>query len=144
MNAEVEEVVKGDGYAVGNIDAMGEGPGFRKVRRQLDVTAFGINVIVMPAGYQSGRHYHDVQEEIYFIHKGTVEFSFGDGSAHVLGPGGVARVNAATVRSIRNAGEGDAIYLAAGGKDGYVGRDAHLADGDDRVSESASAHPPGA
>jgi uncharacterized cupin superfamily protein len=144
MNAEVEEVVKGDGYAVGNIDAMGDGPGFRKVRRQLDVTAFGINVIVMPAGYQSGRHYHDVQEEIYFIHKGTVEFSFGDGSAHVLGPGGVARVDAATVRSMRNAGEGDAIYLAAGGKDGYVGRDAHLADGDDRASESASAHPPGA
>ena len=32
---EVQDVVQGDGYAVANVDALGEGPGFRKVRRQL-------------------------------------------------------------------------------------------------------------
>ncbi|MGH2992941.1 MAG: hypothetical protein ACRDL1_05325, partial [Solirubrobacterales bacterium] len=89
---EVTEPVEGDGYAVGNIDAIGEGYGFRKIRRELGVTAFGVNAIVMPAGYESGSHFHDEQEELYFVHRGLIEFEFGDGSTHVLGEGGVARV----------------------------------------------------
>jgi hypothetical protein len=45
---------------------------------------------------------------------------------HRLGPGGIARVDAATVRRIRNVGDGDLVYLAVGGKDGYVESDGHL------------------
>ena len=101
---------RGDGYAVGTLDALGEGYGFRKIRRELGVTAFGINAIVMPPGYETGRHYHDEQEETYFVHRGTVEFEFGDGSTHVLGPGGIARVDAATVRKIKNVSDEDAVY----------------------------------
>ena len=41
----VFEVVEGEGYAVGNIDSMGDGYGFRKVRRALGVSAFGINAL---------------------------------------------------------------------------------------------------
>lgn len=120
------------GYAVSTLEQMGDGPGFRKVRRELGVTAFGINALVLPAGYASGLHYHDEQEETYFIHEGTVEFRFGDGSTHVLGPGGIARVDAATHRGMRNVGDGDAVVLIAGGKDGYVGRDGQAVDGDPR------------
>jgi quercetin dioxygenase-like cupin family protein len=127
---ETHEVVVGDGYAVANIDALGEQYGFRKIRRALGVTAFGINAIVLPAGVETGRHYHDEQEETYFVHRGRLEFEFGDGSKHVLGPGGVARVDAATVRRMKNVGEGDAIYVIAGGKDGYVGRDGRLPEGE--------------
>jgi quercetin dioxygenase-like cupin family protein len=111
------------GYAVSSLDALGEGYGFRKIRRGVGVTAFGINAIVLPPGYETGMHYHEQQEETYFVHQGRVEFRFGDGSKHVLDPGGVARVDAQTPRGMRNAGEEDAIVLAAGGKDGYVGRD---------------------
>jgi quercetin dioxygenase-like cupin family protein len=132
--SEYPNVTVGEGYAVGDLDALGEGPGFRKVRKGLGVSAFGVNAIVMPAGYQSGRHYHDVQEELYFVHRGTIEMQFGDGTAHRLGEGAFARVDAATVRSIRNVGEGDAIYLCAGGKDGYVGRDGRAPEGEQRVS----------
>jgi len=32
---EAQEVVKGEGYAVGNISALGHGGGFRKIRRAL-------------------------------------------------------------------------------------------------------------
>ena len=39
----MNEVLTGDGYAVGSLDALGEGPGFRKVRRELDVKEFGVN-----------------------------------------------------------------------------------------------------
>ena len=127
----VRDVVEGDGYAVGSLDGLGEGSGFRKVRRGLGVTAFGVNAIVLPAGWETGGHYHDEQEELYFVHRGRIEISFGEGSSHLLGEGGLARVDAATVRSVRNAGEGDAVYLVTGGKDGYVGRDGRQPDGAD-------------
>ncbi len=137
---ETNDVVVGDGYAVSNIDAIGEGYGFRKIRQALGVTAFGINAIVLPAGVETGRHYHDEQEETYFVHRGTLEFEFGDGATHRLGAGGLARVDAATVRKIKNAGDEDAIYVIAGGKDGYVGRDGRLPEGEERVGGG----PPGA
>jgi uncharacterized cupin superfamily protein len=126
----VHQVVEGDGFAVANVDALADGPGFRKIRRALGVTAFGVNAIEIPPGYETGRHYHDEQEELYFVHRGTIEMTFGDEATHVLGPGGVARVDAATVRKVKNVGEGSAVYLVAGGKDGYVGRDGRLPEGE--------------
>jgi mannose-6-phosphate isomerase-like protein (cupin superfamily) len=132
---EVRDPVRGDGYAAAHLDAMGEGYGFRKVRRVLDVTAFGINAIVLPAGIETGFHYHDVQEETYFVHRGRLEFEFGDGRKVVLGPGGFVRVDASTHRKVRNVGDEDAVYVVAGGKDGYVGREAHVPEGDSRVRD---------
>ncbi|MFP5362653.1 MAG: cupin domain-containing protein [Thermoleophilia bacterium] len=123
---EAHEVVSGDGYAVGNVGALGDGGGFRKIRRALDVKALGINAIVMPPEFAGRRHYHDTQEETYFIHRGHAELEFGDGSVHRLGPGGIARIDAATVRRIRNVGDEDLVYVAVGGKDGYVENDGHL------------------
>ena len=123
MAGEVRETIEGDGYAVSTLDALGEGPGFRKIRSALGVTAFGINAIVLPPGFVTRPHAHERQEETYFVHSGTIEMEFGDGSKHVLGPGGLARVDAATVRRLRNVGEEEAVYVCAGGADGYVGRD---------------------
>ena len=125
-----EKVTSGEGYAVGNLADLGEGPGFRKVRRELEVTAFGVNAIVLPAGTETGRHFHDEQEELYFVHEGRVEMEFGDGTTHTLVPGGLARVDAPTVRLIRNPGDTDAVYLVVGGKDGYVGRDGRVPEGE--------------
>lgn len=69
-----------------------------------------------------------------------MRFEFGDGSEHVVGPGGVARVNARTERRVRNVGDDDAIVVAMGGKDGYVGRDGQFADGEtSRVSPPENA-----
>lgn len=82
---DASNVVKGDGYAVANLDDLGEGYGFRKIRRDLDVKAFGMNAIVIPPGYETGRHYHDEQEETYFVHRGTIEMGFGDSATQTLG-----------------------------------------------------------
>jgi mannose-6-phosphate isomerase-like protein (cupin superfamily) len=125
-------VTEGDGYAVGNLDDLGDGPGFRKIRKGLGVTAFGVNAIVLPPGIETGFHYHDTQEELYFVHRGTIEMEFGDGAVLALGEGGLARVDAATVRKIRNVGEIDAVYVCAGGKDGYVGRDGRVREGEEQ------------
>ena len=138
----VEDVVVGEGYAVGSIDTIGEGYGFRKIRRALGVTAFGINARVRPAGLAPARHYHDEQEETYFVHRGTIEMEFGDGTTHELGPGGIARVDAPTIRKIKNVSDEDAVFVIAGGKDGYVGRDGRLPEGEERAGPSHG--PPGA
>ncbi|MDO8186124.1 cupin domain-containing protein [Conexibacter sp. JD483] len=118
-----DQIVSTDGYSVGSLDALGEGWGFRKIRSPLGVTAFGINAIVLPPGYDTNNHYHEHQEETYFVHSGRIAISFGDGTTHELGPGGLARVAPHTVRRLRNVGEGDAVYVCVGGKDGYVARD---------------------
>ena len=137
MADEVRDVIEGDGYAVAHIDAMGDDYGFRKVRRAVGVTEFGVNAVVVPPGYGGGGHFHDEQQELYFVHRGTMEFEFGDGSTHLLGPGAVARVDAATVRRFRNVGDEDAVYVIVGAKGGYVGRDAHLPPGEERVTGSS-------
>jgi mannose-6-phosphate isomerase-like protein (cupin superfamily) len=113
----------GEGYAIGHLDAIGEGYGFRKVRKELNVTAFGVNALVRQPGYETKWHYHDLQEELYFVHRGTIEMEFGDGSTHRLEEGTFARVDASTVRRIRILGPGDTVYVCAGGKDGYIGHD---------------------
>jgi quercetin dioxygenase-like cupin family protein len=138
-------VTAGDGYAVGHLDDLGDGPGFRKVRKGLGVTAFGVNAIVMPPGIETGSHYHDEQEELYFVHRGTIEMEFGDGSKQRLREGCLARVDAATPRKIRNTGDVDAVYLIAGGKDGYVGRDGQVPPGEEqgvRVVHDLSSEQP--
>ena len=85
---------KGEGWAVGNIDDLGDGPGFRKIRRELDVSEMGVNAIVLPPGVKPDFHLHERQEEVYFVHQGAVEIEFGDGSTHRLETGGLARVAA--------------------------------------------------
>src|SRR3954471_1600855 len=142
MASEGGGVVEGEGYAVAHLDDLEGDYGFRKVRRDLGVTAFGVNAIVIPPSYETGRHFHDEQEELYFVHRGRVEIEFGDGTRHELREGGMARVDPATVRRIRNLSDSeDAVYLVAGGKEGYVGRDGRLPEGEE--SPFGPSGPPG-
>jgi quercetin dioxygenase-like cupin family protein len=125
-----DNVERGVGWACASLDDLGEGPGFRKIRGPLGVTAFGVNAIVMPPDYESGKHFHDEQEELYFVHQGQMEIDL-DGTKHQLGPGGFAWVDPHVVRSLKNlSSDEDAIYICVGGKDGYVGRDGRLPEGE--------------
>ena len=134
----MDDVTTGDGWAVSSLDQLGDGPGFRKIRTPLGVTAFGMNAIVLPPGIETNRHYHDRQQEVYFLHAGRVEMEFGDGTTQTLEAGGIARVDPATVRRIRNVGDTDAIYVVVGGADGYVGRDGRLPEGEtERVRQTS-------
>ena len=135
--------VEGDGYAVANLDEIGEGYGFRKIRRELGVQELGMNAIVMPPGIETGFHYHEQQEEVYFVHRGAIEIEFGDGSTHRLEEGGVARVDAPTVRKIKNSADADAVYVIVGAKGGYVGRDGKAPEGETGRVKSSGPQPEG-
>src|SRR3954452_4670239 len=115
------------GYAFGSIDELGEGFGFRKVRRALGVSAFGVNAVVYPPGYEGFHHYHDTQDELYFVHSGTARVEVGD-KVRELGPGGLLHVESTTPRRVSNAGDEPLVMLVVGGKDGYVDRDGHMLD----------------
>jgi len=114
-------------YAFSSLNELGGGAGFRKIRAALGVTAFGINGIVMPPGHEGFLHFHDTQDELYFVHRGRVEVEV-EGETRVLGEGGLFHVESTTPRKVSNPFDEEAVLLAIGGKDGYVERDGHMVD----------------
>jgi mannose-6-phosphate isomerase-like protein (cupin superfamily) len=112
-------------HAFSSLDELGSGPGFRKIRATLGVTAFGINGIVMPPGHDGFLHFHDTQDELYFVHRGRVEVEV-EGETRVVGAGGLFHVSSTTPRKVSNPFDEEAVLLAIGGKDGYVERDGHM------------------
>ena len=113
-------------YTFSSIGELGDGYGFRKVRRALKVSAFGVNAIVYPPAYEGFEHYHDTQDELYFVHAGNARVEVG-GEERLLGPGGFLHVESTTPRKVSNASETeDLVVLVVGGKDGYVERDGHM------------------
>jgi mannose-6-phosphate isomerase-like protein (cupin superfamily) len=116
------------GYAISSLDELGDGPGFRKVRRALGVTAFGVNGVVYAPGFEGFLHYHDEQDELYFVHSGRARVEVG-GETREVGEGALIHVEAATPRKFTNLSDTEElVMLVIGGKDGYVERDGHLVD----------------
>ena len=115
------------GHAFGSLDELGEGYGFRKVRAPPGVSAFGVNALVMPPGAEGINHYHDTQDELYFVHQGRARFEV-DGEIRELGPGGLCHVESSAPRRFSNVGDEDLVVLVVGGKGGYVERDGQLVD----------------
>ena len=101
------------GYQVSSLDALGEGYGFRKIRGALGVTAFGVNAIVYPPHYDGPNHYHDLQDELYFVHRGTATFGI-DGEERTVEVGGLVHVESTTPRSVSNRTDEELVVLIVG------------------------------
>jgi mannose-6-phosphate isomerase-like protein (cupin superfamily) len=128
------------GHAFSSIDELGEGPGFRKIRSALGITAFGVNAIVLPAGHDGFLHYHDEQDELYFVHRGRVTVEV-EGETRELGEGGLFHAESTTPRKVSNPFGEPAVVLAVGGKGGYVQRDGHMVDEADVERRAAFGKP---
>jgi mannose-6-phosphate isomerase-like protein (cupin superfamily) len=100
------------------------------VRQALGVNAFGVNAVVYPPGHDGFEHYHDTQDELYFVHRGRVRVEV-EGETRDVGEGGMFHVESTTPRKISNPFDEEAVILCVGGKDGYVERDGHLVDPND-------------
>jgi mannose-6-phosphate isomerase-like protein (cupin superfamily) len=115
-------------YTVKRFDEMEPilGGVFRRARASLGASAFGMQVLQMPAGadfYPNHDHAHDGQEEVYVVLGGSAEFDIDGERVHVE-PETAVRVAAATKRQIHPGPDGVRI-LAVGGVPGgsYVAPD---------------------
>jgi uncharacterized cupin superfamily protein len=95
---------------------------FQRLRAELGVTTFGLNLIVLQAGQRGRIHRHLRQEEVYAVLDGTLTL-FVEGEEHTLEQGEVARVAPLVRRQLVNRGPGRLALLALGGAEPHVGRD---------------------
>ncbi len=94
------------------------------------MTAFGVNALVLPPQYPGFPHYHETQDELYFVHRGRVRVEVGD-ETRELGEGGLFHAESTTPRTVSNPFDEEAIVYIVGGKGGYVERDGHLLNAED-------------
>jgi uncharacterized cupin superfamily protein len=110
-----------DGITLGSIDHAG-GERFQRLRAELGVESFGMNLIRL-APRQRGRiHAHERQEEVYVVLSGTLTLATADGE-HELGPGACARVAPSVRRQLANRGRERCVLIALGGAEPHEGRD---------------------
>src|SRR6185437_14230754 len=98
------------------------GERFLPLRRQLGVSAFGINQIVLQPGQRGRIHRHKAQEEVYLVLEGTLTLLL-EGERSELGPGELIRVAPSVRRQLVNRGPGRLVLVALGGANEHVGRD---------------------
>src|SRR3954451_7355529 len=95
---------------------------FVPLRRQLGVTTFGLNQLVLQPGQRSRIHRHETQEEVYLVLDGTLTLLV-EGEEQTLEQGDVIRVAPVLRRQLVNRGPGRLVLLALGGAGEHVGRD---------------------
>jgi uncharacterized cupin superfamily protein len=95
---------------------------FQRLRAELGITSFGLNLIVLRAGQRGRIHRHHRQEEVYVVLDGTLTL-FVEGEEHTLERGAVARVGPQVRRQLVNRGAGSLVLLAIGGAEPHEGRD---------------------
>ena len=105
--------------------ALSPDPGERFVplRRQLGVTSFGLNQLVLEPGQRGRIHRHGRQEEVYLVLEGTLDLVVEGETTEVLA-GELVRVGPEVRRQLVNRGPGRLVLLAIGGHGEHVGRDA--------------------
>jgi mannose-6-phosphate isomerase-like protein (cupin superfamily) len=95
---------------------------FLSLKRELGVTSFGINQILLRPGQRGRIHSHHKQEEVYLVLAGTLTL-WVEGASRELGQGELARVGPNVKRQIANPHTEDCLLLALGGHNEHVGRD---------------------
>jgi uncharacterized cupin superfamily protein len=109
------------GFAFASLDPDAEGR-FRSLRRELGITTFGLNQMMLRPGQRGRIHRHEHQEEVYLVLSGRLTLWI-EGEPHELGEGDLARVAPDLRRQLANRTTEDVLVLALGGANEHVGRD---------------------
>ena len=110
-----------DGTARARLD-RDYGDRFLPLRRQLGVTSFGMNQIVLQPGQRGRIHRHELQEEVYLVLEGRLTLVI-EAEPAELAEGELMRVAPALRRQLVNYGPGRVVLLALGGGTEHRGRD---------------------
>jgi quercetin dioxygenase-like cupin family protein len=98
------------------------GERFQRLRHDLGVSSFGMNLIVLQPGQRGRIHTHDVQEEVFLVLEGALSLGL-EGDERVLDVGELVRVGPGVRRQLVNRGAQRLVVLALGGSGDHAGRD---------------------
>lgn len=110
-----------DGTAKARLD-LDTSERFVSLRRQLGVSTFGMNEIVLQPGQRGRIHRHERQEEVYLVLRGALTLLV-EGEEIEIGEGELIRVAPALRRQLVNRGPARVVLLALGGEHEHDGRD---------------------
>lgn len=110
-----------DGVAFAQID-LDSGERFQRLRAELGVSTFGLNLILLQPGQVGRIHRHEHQEEVYLVLDGELSLLI-EGEEHLLGQGALARVAPSVRRQLVNRRPRRVVLLALGGTSDHTGRD---------------------
>src|SRR3954469_11864843 len=98
------------------------GDRFQRLRNDLGVECFGLNLLRLEPGQRGRIHRHEHQEEVYLVLEGTLSLLVeGQESTHERGE--LVRVAPSVRRQLLNRGPGALHLLAIGGAGEHHGRD---------------------
>ena len=95
---------------------------FQRLRAELGVTTFGLNLMRLQPGQRGRVHRHREQEEVYLVVDGVLTVRTPEEDLE-LRPWDALRVAPDVRRQLVNRGEGPVTFLAMGGAGEHVGRD---------------------
>lgn len=95
---------------------------FQTLRRDLGVTTFGLNLIVLKPGQRGRIHVHERQEEVFVVIDGRLTLVTG-GEERDLEQGELVRIAPHVRRQLLNRGPGNVVVLAIGSANPHDGRD---------------------
>jgi mannose-6-phosphate isomerase-like protein (cupin superfamily) len=98
------------------------GDRFLPLRRQLGVTSFGMNQLVLQPGQRGRIHRHERQEEVYLVLEGRLTLVI-ESEPTELGEGQLIRVAPEVRRQLVNYGPARVVLVAVGGANEHQGRD---------------------
>src|SRR3954452_20674137 len=109
-----------DGVSFARLDLSGP-ERFVALRRELGVSTFGLNLMLLRPGQRGRIHRHTRQEEVYLVLEGTLTLLV-EGEAHTLSRGPLARLAPSIRRQLVNSGAELLAVLALGGAEPHAGR----------------------
>ncbi len=101
---------------VDDIEGLNGGDGFKLIRREMGITAFGINLGTSPPnydGYPEHDHADDGQEELYIVLEGSGTFTI-DGVPHPVSKGHLVRVGPGSKRKLAAGADGMQVLTIGG------------------------------
>jgi uncharacterized cupin superfamily protein len=110
----------GVGYAVLDLTARER---FVRLRDELGVTSFGINLMLLRPGQRGRIHRHERQEEVYVVLEGELTLTIDGEERPKLRRGEAVRVGPELRRQLANRGDALCAVLALGGDGEHAGRD---------------------
>jgi quercetin dioxygenase-like cupin family protein len=96
---------------------------FQRIRQELGVSGFGLNLMRLRPGQRGRIHAHEHQEEVYVVLEGTLTLQIEGGEPRELRRGDLARVAPDVRRQLVNRHPELLLMLAVGGAGEHVGRD---------------------